>query len=406
MRPVAAALDAPTASPAWHRQAAWPRMAAALVALTGIAAASSGGALGVGGALLAVAAGIFAMGWGSPRAATAHPVPVPQPMPSGTGPDDDPAGRPGAALMVRQVVPVWNRQILATRDVADQGLAQLLEAFAGFSNALDTLAAQLGQAGLAAAPGAVDDALEQHHEALAALLAPSERAFAERDAAVQELGRCAQGLGELEQLSKQAREIARHTRLVAFNASIEAQRGHGHGGNGPAALNNGAQAVAGEVRMLSGRMAEIADRIDAQVQRMRAAIDESHRRGQIADTTPEELRLEIGVRAREALKALLDSLGASLQGSVGVQQASGELRRQIDEAFVHFQFGDRVSQMLAIVGTDMDNLVRWLATHPTATQSDAAEWLAALESSYTMEEQRSRHHGNVHVDRGSEIDFF
>lgn len=404
MRPVAAALDAPSASPAGRPQAAWQRMAAALVALAGVAAASAGGAIGMAGALLALAAGTFAMSWGTTRASATRPAPVVQPMPPGTDPDDDAAGRPGAALMVRQVVPVWNRQILATRDVADQGLAQLLEAFAGFSNALDTLASQLGQAGLAAAPGAVDDALEQHHEALAALLAPSERAFAERDAAVQELGRCAQGLGELEQLSKQAREIARHTRLVAFNATIEAQRGHG--GNGGHALNNGAQAVAGEVRMLSGRMAEIADQVDAQVRRMRAAIDESHRRGQIADTTPEELRLEIAVRAREALKALLDSLGASLQGSVGVQQASSELRRQIDEAFVHFQFGDRVSQMLAIVGTDMDNLVRWLATHPTATQSDAAEWLAALESSYTMEEQRSRHHGNVHVDRGSEIDFF
>ena len=32
--------------------------------------------------------------------------------------------------------------------------------------------------------------------------------------------------------------------------------------------------------------------------------------------------------------------------------------------------------------------------------------LAKLEASYTMEEQRSQHHGNVHIDRGSEIEFF
>ena len=73
---------------------------------------------------------------------------------------------------------------------------------------------------------------------------------------------------------------------------------------------------------------------------------------------------------------------------------------------MHFQFGDRLSQMLDIVAKDMQNFARWVAANPYATQSDAAEWLANLEASYTMEEQRSQHHGNVHIDRGSEIEFF
>ena len=62
--------------------------------------------------------------------------------------------------------------------------------------------------------------------------------------------------------------------------------------------------------------------------------------------------------------------------------------------------------MLSIVGNDMDEFTRWVAMHPDATAADAAEWLAALQASYTMDEQRSSHHGNVHVDRGSEIEFF
>jgi hypothetical protein len=74
---------------------------------------------------------------------------------------------------------------------------------------------------------------------------------------------------------------------------------------------------------------------------------------------------------------------------------------------VHFQFGDRVSQMLDIVANDMirTSPAGWPPTR-YATQTDAAEWLAALEASYTMDEQRAQHHGNVHVDRGSEIEFF
>ena len=39
-------------------------------------------------------------------------------------------------------------------------------------------------------------------------------------------------------------------------------------------------------------------------------------------------------------------------------------------------------------------------------ESDAAEWLVALEASYTMEEQRSHHHGNVHVDVSTGVEFF
>jgi methyl-accepting chemotaxis protein len=106
------------------------------------------------------------------------------------------------------------------------------------------------------------------------------------------------------------------------------------------------------------------------------------------------------------LTALLGSLGAAVQSSVDVQQANATLRDQFDAAFVHFQFGDRMSQMLSIVANDMTNFARWVAANPQATQSDAAGWLAALEASYTMDEQRSSHHGNVHVDLGSGVDFF
>jgi methyl-accepting chemotaxis protein len=82
------------------------------------------------------------------------------------------------------------------------------------------------------------------------------------------------------------------------------------------------------------------------------------------------------------------------------------LSEQITEAFMHFQFGDRLSQMLAILGNDMGQLVRWVQRHPVATREDAAEWLQALEASYTMDEQRSQHHGNVHVERSAGVDFF
>ena len=247
--------------------------------------------------------------------------------------------------------------------------------------------------------GAVDNAVAGQAAALDALLSASQRAFDQRDAAVAELIRCASAIDELRQLGRLAREIGKHTRLVAFNASIEANRS----GNGNP---SGAQAVANETRTLAARMAEVGEKIERLVATLDRTLPLQRLRGEIADTTPDELRMELDLRARQALTGLLAGMGGAMHGSAEVKAVSQALSSQLEETFVAFQFGDRLSQMMSIVGNDMQNFARWVAAHPHASQSDAAEWLGNLEASYTMEEQRSKHHGNVHIDRGSEVEFF
>jgi methyl-accepting chemotaxis protein len=313
-------------------------------------------------------------------------------------------GRVGAEVMVSQVVPVWSKQLDITRNAAVEGLAQLLDSFAQLSGALGTLSSQLDNNSPTLEVGAIDKALADNspaQAALAALLAPSLRAFAQRDAAMAELNRCAEALQELRHLGRQAREVAKHTRLVAFNASIESNRGTQGAGSG-----NGSQAVANETRMLAARMGEVGEQVERAVSLLDKSLHAERLRAAVGSSTEDELKLEVQVRAREALAGLVGALGNSMGNSAEVKQASQTLSAQLDQAFVNFQFGDRLSQMLAIVGTDMGNFARWVSANPYATQSDAAEWLANLESSYTMEEQRSQHHGNVHIDRGSEIEFF
>jgi methyl-accepting chemotaxis protein len=164
--------------------------------------------------------------------------------------------------------------------------------------------------------------------------------------------------------------------------------------------------VANETRMLAERMAEVGEHIERVVARLDRTLGPERLRGDISDTTEEELQLELDLRAREALSALLGNLGDAMHNSGEVKAVAEALRTQIEATFVQFQFGDRISQMLAIVSDDMQNFSRWVTANPYATQTDAAEWLANLEASYTMDEQRSQHHGNVHIDRGSEIEFF
>jgi len=311
-------------------------------------------------------------------------------------------GRVGAEVMVSQVVPVWGKQLDITREAASDGLARLLEGFSAMSGALGDLAAQIDNSQVTLAPGAADSALGEDspaQAALQALLLPSQRAFSQRDAAVVQLVNCSNALQELRQLGRQARELGKHTRLVAFNASIEANRGgQGHDG--------GSQAVANETRMLAARIAEVGEQLERVVARLDRELTPERLRGEIGDTPPDELAQELNLAARQALSSLLGAMGSALRSSGEVKAAAQTLNAQLEETFVNFQFGDRLAQMLDIVARDMQNFARWVAANPYATQSDAADWLAKLEASYTMEEQRSQHHGNVHIDRGSEIDFF
>ena len=394
--------DPPTrGAPPGTRSRLARRAGAALAVLGGGALAWQGGLAGLLGLAVAGALAPWLLCGTAGGGAAEADAALDEPRVSG--------GRVGAEVMVAQVVPVWGKQLDISRDAASHGLDKLLETFANLSGTLGNLAQQLDQGRPTLDAGAIDGVLADGspgHAALAALMAPSQRAFAQRDAAVAELGHCANAVIELRQLGRQAREIGKHTRLVAFNASIEANRGSGQGGAQGSKSDSGSQAVANETRMLAGRMAEVGEQVDRLVARLEKSLTPARLHAEINDTPADELQLELALRARESLNALMAGLGGAMHSSHEVRAAASALQAQLEETFVLFQFGDRISQMLSIISNDMQNFGRWVGANPYATQSDAADWLANLERGYTTDEQRAQHHGNVHIDRGSEIEFF
>ena len=384
-----------------------------LVLLASVGLAWLGGLAGAAGAL---AAGLLLpwLGYGRPAAQ----------LPANTAPRPG-GGRVGAEVMVAQVLPVWSKQLDLIRDAANHGLSRLQRSFGTMAGALDTLDHSLANTSPPAHAAAAQAAHEPHTDrpadqtahqtahlhagALAALLLPSQRAFAQRDAAVQALIQCAEQLQALRQLGQHAREIGKHTRLVAFNASIEANRGNqgsaGSGGNSANARgrDSSASAMADETRTLAGRMAAVGEQIEKLVAKLDSTLSSQRLRSEIDDTTTDELRLELDLRAREALASLLSTLGAALHSAADIKLASQALRAQVQALVVQFQFGDRVKHMLDTVDTDMQGFVRWVASNPYASQTDAADWLAKLERSYTLDAQRARHHGTVHIERGNTL---
>jgi methyl-accepting chemotaxis protein len=389
--------------------ARWPLVGLTLASCVAAGLSWQGGWLGLTGFAVMLGAAYAAYAWTQGRLktpTTPTPVPVnavpvttaahtPKSVPAAKGPS---ASERGHGVMISEVLPVWARQLDVTRETADSGLAQVLDAFTQMTSALDSLMLNLQGLGATSAPGAVDAAVQEAHPALDALLKPALRACERREAALAALSDCAENAAHLEQLTHRVLDLGRHMRLLAFNASIEANR-HGK-------ADAGTGAVATEMRLLASRMgecgSELQRRVTTQRERLNAVVN-----GAVTDqSTPEEMRMEIDLRAREALQQLLLSVGASMSSSSAVRESSTAVRDNLEAAFVHFQFGDRISQMLSILGSDINNFVEWTAHNPAATRDDAVEWLKRLEASYTMDEQRAEHHGNAHVDRGSEVEFF
>ncbi len=82
------------------------------------------------------------------------------------------------------------------------------------------------------------------------------------------------------------------------------------------------------------------------------------------------------------------------------------LRDLLDQLLTHCQYGDRQTQMIQILATDMDKFTAELPTFATATEDDATQWLARLENSYTTDEQRAQHNGQAVVASSCTVDFF
>jgi hypothetical protein len=82
------------------------------------------------------------------------------------------------------------------------------------------------------------------------------------------------------------------------------------------------------------------------------------------------------------------------------------LRDLLDQLLTHCQYGDRQTQMIQILATDMDRFTAELPSFATATEDDATQWLARLENSYTTDEQRAQHKGEAVVASTCTVDFF
>ena len=282
------------------------------------------------------------------------------------------------------VVPVWASHIGSCQEQTGQAVEALVCRFDGIV------------ASLAAVVDAADGALGEH----------SEEAF---DAArrrltdivtmlgdvMREKERTAQGLRELGAVNHRVRVmatevagIADQARLLSLNAAIEAAR-----------LGDAGRAfgvVAAEFRDLANRSATAASGMGEMTEEISSSI------GQALALAEQEAAREGSLvgKANDAVNAVLADLGGvvgSAQSSSGrLRSAAEEIKDEISQALVHFQFQDRVSQVLehvtAAMGAFSTELLRASGRgEERLAPIDCGTLMAQLQESYTMDDERMRH---------------
>ena len=304
-----------------------------------------------------------------------------------------PAAAPQLEKVAGVVVPIWAGQTAQARSEMEHAVVALTGRFTAMqSNLRDALHAS----GLESNRSLLST-IESGAGALAAVIQDLKEGAHARAAVLDRIQDLAAITHELQEMSEEVAAIAKQTNLLALNAAIEAAHARD--------LGRGFAVVADEVRKLSMRSGTTGTAITEKVAGVNASLLDAIRQTEtFARNDTEMIRRAEGTihRVVEEFQSGAADLSESAQRFEGVGVRVSE---DISGSLVHFQFQDRVGQILQNVIADMEKFSHRLEHHPDRLELDS--WLAELERSYTTAEQQAIHRGEQAESAGdSEITFF
>ncbi len=309
---------------------------------------------------------------------------------------DEEAGDAGRSL-VAQVIPVWQRTAELARSTAERDAAALTERFANVHAQLNVALDATSDAPTLDG-AAIDDLLERHRGEIDSLRADAREALDALAAVLDVAQAVERGADKLTHLVGDMHRISRATHMLGLNASVEATRSAGSHAT--------FEVVATDVRALAGQSQAAAERMASEVTRIRDHVQKLRALRQGVSKDDEDLSLRSEINARAVLRALLSSLGESARNSHVLRDAGQQAQAEIEAILMGLQGHDRINQMLQSVIGDLGLMRETLADPAACGAASAGEWLSRLESSYTMEEMRTSHHGTKSFETQAAVEFF
>ncbi|MDH5719364.1 MAG: methyl-accepting chemotaxis protein [Spirochaetia bacterium] len=208
---------------------------------------------------------------------------------------------------------------------------------------------------------------------------------------------------ELRMMAEDIEKVAEKTRLLALNASIEAARS-GEAGRGFAVVAEGvtnlSELSAHTSKNMTEKITTISETMGEALSAAKEAADQNMASGKSSKLTLRETL----IRLRQVMDTLIELESI-------LNDESKQVKNEINEVMVFFQFSDRVSQILHHVHDNMRefyyHLMRIEENETKEEVLDFQKWLDNMLQSYTTEEQKMAHFGQkIEEKRTSEVTFF
>jgi methyl-accepting chemotaxis protein len=169
------------------------------------------------------------------------------------------------------------------------------------------------------------------------------------------------------------------------------------------------------VRKLSRSSGDVGRRITETIESVNEAIEDTLK---ISHCFAKQDKETLG-NAEHIIATVLRRFNAAAAGLLDSEELlrseNKAINSEIADVFVDLQFQDRVSQILTLVGSDLNKLEQHLddlkngqTSGELVTSIDVDQWLEELSMTYTMEEQLAAHDGGkaaIKTDQ-SNITFF
>ncbi|MEB0136605.1 methyl-accepting chemotaxis protein [Actimicrobium sp. CCC2.4] len=280
------------------------------------------------------------------------------------------------------VVPVWQRHVVSVKSQTEDAVVQLVDSFSSIVTQFDKAGFGEQQRAGKRDPSSIN-LLALCEQELTPVVVTLEHVIASKDTLLNSVRALAGETHQLRDMAEQVSVIAAQTNLLAINAAIEAARA-GSAGRGFAV-------VATEVRKLSLMSAETGKSIGDRVRKI-AVITNQTLQGAAAAADSDAQRI---TAAGDKIRDVLDHVRKLGESAESMRRQGAIIRADVENLLVSLQYQDRISQILSVLDDDMLRLRQAVEDEQAALPTPQA-WMAVLDSTYTMEEER---HGYVPAKR-------
>ncbi len=296
--------------------------------------------------------------------------------------------------LCQQMLPILSRQIESSNVQTEQSINELSGGFSSLANQLGEVisASQSRSNNLGDGQGIIN-LFNESESSLKTVVDSLESSLSLEDRLLSEVQGLSAQTSELNEMAGAVGQIADQINLLALNAAIEAARAGEHG--------RGFAVVADEVRKLASMSADTGQKMIEKVTNIVEAVNDTQKQAEDSITYNRGVVNDGKTTIDSVFARLQDTIETLQDDSSSLRSSSEDIRDQISNVLVSFQFQDRVSQILNKVLNDMNTMVENVNSSQSQrldakvlTPVNFKEQITQMQNCYTTEEQHYMHNNS------------